>query len=59
MYKIYIKLKHRTVVVITNTVYTSILEAAYVHNKVSIDFEHTGGLHLKVTCRCNAIEDHV
>ena len=36
MYKIYIKLKHRTIVVITNMVYTSILEAAYIHNRVSI-----------------------
>jgi hypothetical protein len=34
--EIYIKLKHRTTVVINNTVYTNILEAAYIHNKVSI-----------------------
>jgi hypothetical protein len=36
MYKIYIKLKCRPMVVITNRVRTSILEAVYVHNKVSI-----------------------
>jgi hypothetical protein len=32
MYKLYVKLKSRTVVVITNAVRTDILEAAYILN---------------------------